>query len=138
MALSDSARKKELAKDLDMYLSQRRQQDAPVVASQPKPYDTQPEETSVDVVEDDLEYAPKKSWFSNVMERLFGPEEEATLHEEPEEDVPEGDPRQDLREVASIALLVIKQLPNKTLEEFKESRDFVKFKEILRRHKIIK
>ena len=45
---------------------------------------------------------------------------------------------QDLKEIAKIALFVIKQLPPEQLQEFKNSSDFADLKQILQKYRLIK
>jgi len=145
MESGDSSRRKEVAKDLDSYLDARHRGYQPrssvrmtnettVVEQEPAPVPQQ--ETSEPV-------SKKRTWLSSVMEKVFKPEESSgveskvvpnTSYAVPSAD----DTRQDMRDVATIALAVIKQLPERTLREFKESSDFDRFKTILRRHNIIK
>src|SRR3989344_4786316 len=47
-------------------------------------------------------------------------------------------PTEDMKEVAKIALGVIRQLPDEELRKFKQSSDFEKLKEILKKHELIK
>jgi hypothetical protein len=44
----------------------------------------------------------------------------------------------DMKEIAKIALGMIKQLPDEQLREFKQSTDFEKMKTILKKHELIK
>lgn len=44
----------------------------------------------------------------------------------------------DLKEIAKIALGVVKQLPDEPLRTFKQSEDFEKLKVILKKHELIK
>jgi hypothetical protein len=45
---------------------------------------------------------------------------------------------QDMKEIAKIALLVIKKLPPEQMSEFKTSPEFDRLKELLRKHQLIK
>lgn len=45
---------------------------------------------------------------------------------------------QDMKEIAKIALYVIKQLPEDKLAEFKSGNEFERLKELLRKHQLIK
>lgn len=50
----------------------------------------------------------------------------------------ESAPTADMKEVAKIALGVIRQLPDDELKKFKQSTDFETLKEILKKHDLIK
>ena len=81
----------------------------------------------------------KKGWFTSMVDKMMGAEE-------PSEDVPMeqvqtshvGDTTADLKELARISLAVMKRMPGDMISEFKQTSDYDAFKDILRRHKLIK
>lgn len=70
----------------------------------------------------------KKSLFSKV----FHKEHKEPEYEHSDETI------EDMKEIAKIALIAIKQLPDETLSTFKKGRDFEKLKDILKKYKLIK
>ncbi|MEM4282367.1 MAG: hypothetical protein QXU88_02485 [Candidatus Woesearchaeota archaeon] len=72
----------------------------------------------------------KKGFFEKLLERLGLKRKEPEIISEP--------PNQDIKELARICFSVVKKLPPEELKGFKESEDFAKFKEILKRHNLIK
>lgn len=85
------------------------------------------------------ERVEKRGFFS----RLFGCSETKDDYKElktssPEAEKPLSPEVQDLKEIARIALDVIKMLPPKELSDFKQSTKFSRLKDILRKYGLIK
>ena len=136
------SRANDISRELDTYISRRRTQEPiePVQVQEPVV-----QEEVIPVVEDvssDPDFVEKKSWFSNLMEKVFGPDEDELVPEAVGEEVtnvvPSDELQTDMRNLAEISLGIIRRLPQRTLEDFKSSDDFGQFKEILRKHSIIK
>jgi hypothetical protein len=115
-----------LYKDIDSYISHRRRkygypkaEKKPVVEkkAEPKP-----------LPEDEYEEAIKKPGFFS---RLFGKVDEEVIEEEVANDT-------DLHTLGQISIKLLRQLPAEQLREFKGTSDFIAFKEILQRNKVIK
>jgi hypothetical protein len=66
------------------------------------------------------------------------PEEIEVYHEEGHAPKRKEHALTDMKEVAKIALGMIKQLPDEQLRTFKQSPDFEKMKSILKKHELIK
>ena len=58
--------------------------------------------------------------------------------EPPEEEYEDEQPDEDLKEIAKIATTVMRMLPRRKFDSFRESEDFIKFKEILDRRGLLK
>ena len=88
------------------------------------------------------EEAPKKTGLTKIMEAVGLVEKQGMSPEEEEQKIKElvvkEETLQDLKEVSKIALKAIKQLPQETLAEFKQSPDFQTLKEILKKRNLIK
>lgn len=69
-------------------------------------------------------------------QRMFGNKKEE--QEAEELDAFESEPDPDLKEISKITLDVLKKLDGDDLREFKESEDFARFKDILKRNNLIK
>jgi hypothetical protein len=136
-------RRKQLKRDMDSYLTQRRKSDGwgfftkkpehqlhPTIHTykkeEPAMPDTAPEAKS------------KKGWFSSAVDKMFGAEDVA--EDAPLEQVQSqvADASADLKELARISLGVMKRMPGDMISEFKQTPDYDAFKDILRRHKLIK
>ncbi|MBI4145184.1 hypothetical protein HY493_03180 [Candidatus Woesearchaeota archaeon] len=141
-------RRKQLRREMDTYISQRRKSEGwsmfkkqaqPALHPTVQPY--KKEEPMQAPVETEYEQS-KKGWFSGFMNKLFG-------EEQPSEDVPQSEAQSqmapsheetinDLKEIARISLGVMKQMPGEAVREFKATPDYEKFKDILRKHKLIR
>ncbi|MBI5065291.1 hypothetical protein HZA97_03560 [Candidatus Woesearchaeota archaeon] len=130
--------KTDFDKDLDEYLSERSRKQfffnmvqtfkskKPEVKLSP---DVETYEAANAVKE---EKTSKQGFFS----RLFSSTESKEFVELPHQDV---QPTKDeLKFVAQVALNKIKRMPSEELEVFKGSEEFQKFKEVLKRHELIK
>lgn len=142
-------------KDMDSYLEARRRGTGvkaffnSLFASQPKPpkpIKKELEETReppiVDtspVIEEPIsEEEPKPEHLHgySLLSRIFSRKKEK---EETEIDAKEKEELlDDLKEVAKIALKTIKEAPDEYVHNFRKSTDFLKFKSILRKRKLIK
>ena len=130
--------RKELDRDIDVYLARRRQQEKKSGVKMEEIH--MPPE--VETYDDEK---PKRSWLA----WLFGHDDEEKSAEEvvPEKEFDEVEVkkvvelerlRNDLKEVARFSLEHVKDLPPDKLHSLKSSSEFEKFKEILRRNGIIK
>ncbi|MBI4016808.1 MAG: hypothetical protein HY363_03895 [Candidatus Aenigmarchaeota archaeon] len=129
--------RKELDRDLEAYLAHRKQREKKVKVEEVR----MPPE--VETYDDEK---PKHSWLA----WLFGYDEEkkpAVQEPIPEKEFDETAIKQmvdveqlknDLREIARFSLAYFKDLPHDKLEKLKASPEFEKFKEVLRRHGVIK
>lgn len=79
----------------------------------------------------------KRGFFKQLM-AFFVKQEQILeeVQEAPPEKVEEA--KEDLRELAKLFLKTLERLPDDELKEFKETPEFIKFKDILRKHKVIK
>lgn len=87
--------------------------------------------------------APRKGFFTRLLEGIgLVTVEEKKPEEIPAEEVQkllaQDDIIQDTKEIAKIALSVIKQLPPDQLQAFKASPEFSRLKELLKKHQLIK
>lgn len=81
----------------------------------------------------------KKGWISGFVGKLFGAEGEVTSEDVNAQLAPgHEETMEDLKEVARISLHVMRQMPGDAIAEFKETSDYERFKDILRKHKLIK
>ena len=110
-------------KDIDDYLKKRKHEEA-------YEYPAQPTTPSPAPVEMPISEEPKKPGFFS---RLF-----ARTPAEPEAVPVLSMANDDLKTVSKMTLKLIKMLPPKDLEEFKNSEDFLTFKEILKRNNLVK
>ena len=150
-------RRRQLRREMDNYLTGRRRKEGGGWFSQ-KPQPLHPaiqpyKKEQQQVQEDDSqpqgpqgpmesEYEKSnKGWFSGFVGKLFGSEESpdvsqgevsAQLAPTPEETL------NDLKEVSRISLHVMRQMPGDAISEFKSTPDYERFKDILRKHKLIK
>ncbi|HSU72605.1 MAG TPA: hypothetical protein VLJ21_02035 [Candidatus Binatia bacterium] len=139
----DDDRRKQLRRDMDSYLSQRKKggwslfkKSEPALHPTVQPYKKEePKVEQLQPMEQEYESQSKKGWFSGFMNKLFG---EETQEMPVEESMPVSDTSADLKELARIALQVMKQMPGDQIRDFKETPDYEKFKNILRKHKLIK
>ena len=136
-------RRKQLKRDMDSYLTQRRKSDGwgfftkkPEHQLHPTIHTYKKEEPAMP--ETAPESDSKKGWFSSMVEKMLGAEE--TPEDVSQEAVMSqvGDASADLKEVARISILVMKKLDGDSMREFKESADYHAFKTILQKHKLIK
>jgi len=88
----------------------------------------------------DKEYeTTKKGWVSSFVDKLFGSEAEITKGDVENQLEPSADETtEDLKEISRISLHVMRQMPSEAISEFKTTPDYEKFKDILRKHKLIK
>lgn len=109
-------------------------------AEQPEPTET------LQVEEQPAETQPaeaKKGVLTKILEGVgLVTVEEKKSEEIPQEEVQKllekDDITQDTREIAKIALSVIKKLPPEQLAEYKQSQEFLRLKELLKKHQLIK
>ena len=84
----------------------------------------------------------RKGFLGRMMEKWFGAREEIPQEENSDQQISQIVEKDaltsDIRVVAKIALQLSKQVPPEQLHEFKESNDFILFKDILRKHGLIK
>ncbi len=84
----------------------------------------------------------QKSFFTKIFETLGLVNVEQKTEEIPQEKLQQilakDEITQDMKEIAKIALLIIKQLPPEQLSTFKASPEFEKLKELLKKHQLIK
>ena len=87
----------------------------------------------VEVYHEKVEKPVKKE---SILTKIFKkePHQEEVLRTKMQAD----DAVSDMKEISKIALGMIKQLPDEQLREFKESPDFEKLKNILKKHELIK
>jgi len=93
--------------------------------------------------EEAVEGPSKKGVFTKVLESLglVTVEEKAPEHiaaEEVQQMLVKDEVTQDTKEIARIALQVIKQLPPEQLASFKSGPEFARLKELLKKHQLIK
>lgn len=93
--------------------------------------------------EEVLEEGPKKGFVTKMLETLgLVTVEEKKPEEIPQEEVQkmlaQDDVVQDTKEIAKIALAAIKQLPPEQMSTFKQSTEFARLKELLKKHQLIK
>jgi hypothetical protein len=88
------------------------------------------------------EVVEKKGAFTRLLESLGLVGKEKSASNLPAEEVQQmlvkDEVTQDMKEIAKIALLVIKKLPPEQMSEFKSSAEFERLKELLRKHQLIK
>ncbi len=130
--------RRELDQELETYLTKRRKHEE-------KHGETKTEEVRMPPEIETYEEPKQKSWLAWLFG--IGEEEEKQKEEKKEENFDEESVKKvmeteqlksDLKEVSRIALAAFKDLPPDKLHTLKSSPDFEKFKEILRRHSIIK
>lgn len=80
----------------------------------------------------------KQGWFSRLFRRdeLRESNEECTVAEQPV--VSETDLKKDMKAVAMAALQAIKQMPSEQRDEFKKTYEFSQLKDILKKHNLIR
>ena len=85
---------------------------------------------------------PQKGFFTKLLESLGLVTTEEKAEEVPAEQVQQmlakDNLAQDTKEIAKIALSIIKQLPPEQLASFKAGPEFSRLKELLRKHQLIK
>jgi hypothetical protein len=90
------------------------------------------------------DYPEKKGFFTRLLESMGLVSAEKTDKpadvptEEVQRMIAKDEVTQDFKEVAKIALNVVKQLPDDRLTGFKSSQEFVRLKELLKKHQLIK
>jgi hypothetical protein len=83
------------------------------------------------------EEAPKPAPKEHILTKFFK-KEEPVQEELLRTKMQAEDAVTDMKEIAKIALSMIKQLPDEQLRTFKQSPDFDKMKSILKKHELIK
>ncbi len=99
------------------------------------------DETVSEFIEE--EYEQKKGFFKRLFSDIFKDTKKKDSFEEAEEDkvkqtLEKEEVLKDMKELARISLSVIKQLPPEIIHDFRNSEDFSKLKEILKKHGLIK
>jgi hypothetical protein len=143
--MADS-RREEMADDLSSYIATRKRKKMSFrklfsLSAEVRPYKEEKLEVAIKSVEDssaaaklEKEYeAEKAGWFGGLLASI-GLKKKELPKEEPVEDPME----EDMKELAKISMMVIRNLPSPVLAEFKDTSEFAKFKEILKRHNLIK
>ena len=91
---------------------------------------------------DEEELQQSKGFFTKLFETLGLVTVEGQASEIPQEEVQQmlvkDEVSQDMKEIAKIALMVIKQLPPEELSTFKASPEFARLKDLLKKHQLIK
>jgi hypothetical protein len=143
--METDSRHKEIGKDLDHYISQRKggtlfswfsKKDAaaqePIAETSPAaaPDEVVSAQTSEAMPGETTEAAPKKGFFT----KWFHGAEPEPVEQQPAEPAVD----EDLREVARITLGFIKMADDEARSRIRSSPDFEKFKEILKRRQVIK
>lgn len=145
--MAHGSRREELDDDLSNYISARKRKKFNfrkifAFSAEMKPYKEEKLEMTVKAVEDsnaaaklEKEYeAEKAGWFGGLLASI-GLKKKAA----PKEEFPAEDPMvEDLRSMAKISMMVMRNLPQPVLADFKETPEFIKFKEILKKHSLIK
>lgn len=144
--MADGSRREELADDLSSYIASRKRKKLNfkklfAFSAEVKPYKEEKLEMAVKSIEDseaaaklEKEYeAEKAGWFGSLLASIGLKKKELPKEEPAEEPALE-----DLREIAKISMIVMRNLPSPVLAEFKDTPEFAKFKEILKRHNLIK
>ncbi|MDO8661033.1 MAG: hypothetical protein Q7K43_04030, partial [Candidatus Woesearchaeota archaeon] len=75
--------------------------------------------------------APKQGFWSSLWKGVSAKDPEPSITDAPAQSA---ELIQDFKSVAKISLIVMKQLPEKELLQLKSSQEFIKFKEILKKH----
>ncbi len=127
---------------MDSYLSQRRKSDwgffsKPVLHPTVHPYKNK-EMKEESTVESSESTEQKKGWLSGMVDKLFGEAADEDVPAEAVSQVTSTDASADLKELARISLAVMKKMPGDLVHEFKQSADYDRFKELLRKHQLIK
>lgn len=158
--------KSEFDKELGMYLSRRKKGQIPEIIKWikgmvPKPtpppvqvklpadietYEEKPQPKTEAKEETIEEYIPEQqnvfSFILGKLSRIGAKKKPQITAEEQEvqikEIVAKEMAQKDLREIAKIALMAIKKLPEEDMKEFKESAEFDLLKKILKKHDLIK
>lgn len=94
------------------------------------------EEPKSEIEEEYKEEVQKKDWISSIIDRIFVKTREEEEFEEVSDELAEDE--QDMKSIAEISTNVMKMLPPEKLKEFKQSEEFHKFKEILKKRDLIK
>lgn len=146
-------RKRELMNDLDSYLSSRLKKrsadDDDFYSFKKKKVETvESAESSVvevqgeNLVEEYTDEGPgffKSLWTSLVGERDSDADAKKELKEEVlEVKQEESHVKQDIHDLAQISLEILRNTPKDWVKDFKETSKFAQFKDILRRHQVIK
>ncbi len=128
--------KTDFDKDLDEYLSERSRKQfffnmVQTFKSKRPEVKLSPDVETYDAANAVKEEKPQKQGFFS---RLFSTEnkEFVEIHQEVQPT------KDELKFVAQVALNKIKKMPSEELEVFKVSEEFQKFKEVLKRHELIK
>ncbi|MBI4451255.1 hypothetical protein HY642_04740 [Candidatus Woesearchaeota archaeon] len=134
------SRKQLVNEELERYIASRKKRTpwTGVFASREKKMEPTVQPYKEEQVSEE-EYEQGKGFFAKMAEKLFGEKpaaEPAQIEVQPEIDA--GEILSDMKELSRISLSIIKQLPPEQVQELKQTQDFERFKEILRKHKIIK
>jgi len=150
----------EFERELEQYIAQRRKAKGfprlfggfkpkkkmePELPPEVQKYDETTPAEQPETLPGDEEYPEKKGFFTKILEGM-GLVSVEGASEKPK-DVPaeevqhmlvKDEVSQDFKEVAKIALSVVKQLPPDQLTGFKSSQEFARLKELLKKHQLIK
>jgi hypothetical protein len=141
------SRREELDDDLSDYISARKRKKINFkkifsFSAEMKPYKEEKLEMTVQAVENsaaaaklEKEYEFEKAgWFGGFLASIGLKKKES-----PKEEFPAEDPMfDDMRSLAKISMMVMRNLPQPVLADFKETPEFAKFKEILKKHNLIR
>ena len=144
--MAHGSRREELDDDLSDYISARKRKKINfkkifAFSAEMRPYKEEKLEMTVKAVENstaaaklEKEYESEKAgWFGGLLASIGLKKKEAPKEEFVEEPMIE-----DLRSMAKISMMVMRNLPQPVLADFKETPEFIKFKEILKKHNLIK
>lgn len=128
--------KDEFKAELDDYLAERKTE--PILAQ----IFRKREKSDEPPIEEDYpleDVGSQESWWTRFSKR-FSSQKEHQEHDEEVlvEDLPKDELRDDFKEMSKITLQVMKQLPEKELHRLKQGPQFARFKEILKKHNLIK
>ena len=139
--------RRELDRDLESYLAARRRKSFDLKGFfrglMPKPSEKVEMPTQVEVYEEEaptptpspiVEQKQEAGFLARLFAKDVAKKEEEITHAkiEAEEAIT------DMKEIAKVSLMIIKQLPDETLHTFKQSTEFARLKEILKKHGLIK
>ena len=135
-------RKQELKREIEGYISERRKGSGlfkNLFKQEPKkeeplhptvkPYEEERAGPASEM-EKEYEQEQKKGFFASIFGGFTAKEEEPAKTDSEAE--------QDLKEIARISLHMLKQMPGELIHNFKQTPDYERFKELLRKHQLIK
>jgi hypothetical protein len=147
----DDERRRQLRREMDSYMSQRSKSESwglfkgkpePALHPTVHPYKKEGPKVEQAPTQMEAEYdQSKKGWFSGFMGKLFGEEAASDVpadHVQSSIGPSHAETTNDLKEIARISLHVMKQMPGDAIRDFKTTADYEKFKDILRKHKLIR